>query len=278
MRYRYAQRPYIHGRQPRLDAKSDGGSLLGNGLEVGSELTTLLDSLLTGLDGTLKIALLELGGTEVVQVGDVLVQLPSLAVVLNSLIKLSLLVEIVTKLLLGIRGFLSLLLLEGLLILRLGLRGGLGLLLGSSGTSIGHRHILLSLLRSARGSSGLRRGSSKVHIDTQQHTHDLQEAGVADLLTDVVGVLLQALELGHEVGIGQQGSGLGVAGELLEKLRIVEHSTESSHGIARHTVGLGFGVDGPLDSVEAVLSLVVGGLQLQSLFVCVVGSHWIRDR
>ncbi|PWY78112.1 hypothetical protein BO94DRAFT_186945 [Aspergillus sclerotioniger CBS 115572] len=246
--------------------------LLGNSLEVSAELTALLNSLLASLNGALKVTLLELGSTKVVEVRNILVQLPRLVVMLDSLVKLSLLVEIITDLLLSIGLFLCLLLRNRLLVFRLGLglRFRLLLLLGSCGADIGHGHILFGLRGTSR--AGTLGRSAEAHVNTQQNTHHLQEARVLDLLANVVGVLLDALKLSHEVGIGQKLRGLGVAGQLLEKLGVVENSTESAHRVASDTVSLGFGINGPLDGIEAVLGLVVGRLELQGLLISIVGG------
>ena len=55
--------------------------------------------MLTCLDGGLIVSLFVIGGTEVVQVGDILMELPGLGIVLDGLLEVSLLVVLCTKLL-----------------------------------------------------------------------------------------------------------------------------------------------------------------------------------
>lgn len=215
--------------------------ILGNSLEVSTQITTLLHGLLAGLNGTLVIALLELGGAKVVQVGDILVQLPSLLVMLHSLVELLLLVEVVTNFLLRITSLLGLLLGDSLLILRLRSRLLLGLRRRSR---LGIRHG--SVLGTGRTTL-----TTEVHINSKEHTHHLQETRVTDLFSDTVGVLLDLLQLGHEFSIGKQGGGLRVAGQLLEQSRVVEHASEAGTGVALNTVGGCLGIDGALDSAHS---------------------------
>ena len=173
----------------------------------------------------------------------------------NGLVKLPLLVEVVTNLLLCVTSFLGLLLGNSFLILGLGLRFGFRLLL---------RLRLGGLLSFGR------RGT-KVHINSQQHTHDLQEARVFDLLTNTVGVLLNTLELRHKLTVREQGSCLRVVGQLLVELGVVKDSTKTSCRIT--TITLHFGINGSLNGGHARLGLLVTGLEVQSFFVCIVGGH-----
>ena len=229
--------------------------LLGENLKVSTVLTAFLNSLLASLNGALEVTLLELGRTNVVQVCDILVGFPGLVVVFNGLVKLALLVEVVTNLLLGVTSFLGLLLGKSFLILGLGLRFGLRLLL----------RLRLGCLLSFGGRC------TKVHINSQQHTHDLQETRVLDLLANTVGVLLNTLELRHKLTVREQGSCLRVVGQLLVELGVVEDSTKTSCGVT--TVALHFGINGSLNGAHARLGLVVVGLEVQSFFVCIVGGH-----
>jgi hypothetical protein len=64
---------------------------------------------------------------------------------------------------------------------------------------------------------------------------------------DRTRVRLQLLELVHEVGVCEVRGRLGVGGELLDHVGVVEHATEA----AVEAVILCFGFESALDSVEA---------------------------
>lgn len=205
-----------------------GSCVLGNELEIGKHLTTLVDGLLASVDRALVVTLLKLGGAQIRQVGDILVQLPSLFVVRNSDVEVALLVVLGSELLLRVSLFLSLLLCSSFLIF-LGLRlrfwlrlGCLGLRWLGGGSCVCHWDIFLGL--------GLRAGisawwSAKRHVYTQKNTENLHEARVAHLLSDVIRIGLESLELRHELGIGQEAGRLGVVGELLKEIGVVEHAS-----------------------------------------------------
>ncbi|KAF2644638.1 hypothetical protein P280DRAFT_176184 [Massarina eburnea CBS 473.64] len=127
---------------------TDTGKRLCNDLEVGQDLAAVLYGLLAGLDAAWIVALLELGGSEVGEVGDVLVRFPCLGVVLDGWVELSLFVELCAFLLLLIR--LGLGLLCGLLFLSLfyGFRFRCRLFL-RCGSCVRHIDILLRFARVA---------------------------------------------------------------------------------------------------------------------------------
>ncbi|KAK2025424.1 hypothetical protein LX32DRAFT_60427 [Colletotrichum zoysiae] len=208
---------------------ADARVRLGDQLEVGVDLAALLDGLGAGLDGLVVVALLEVGGAEVVEVGDVLVQLPGLAVVRDGLVKVSLLVVLGTQRLLLVGLLLGLLLGQGLLVeffgFGLGLGGGGllggGLRLGRGGRGIAHLGVLGNVV-----------GHAHLHVDAHQDTEDLQHAGVGEQVGRALGVLLHLLELGHEGGVCEETGRLGVGGELLDELGVVEHVAEAASRVA----------------------------------------------
>ena len=163
---------------------------LGDELEVGVNLTSLLDGLGASLDGLIVVALLEISGSQVVQVGDVLVGVPGLGVELDGLIEVALLVVLGTLGLQLVGLLLLFLLLESLLVLGLRLgRGGLlgrGLLLGGW-WRIGHRGILRVL------SVGVNLTLAHLQIDAHQNSHNSQKARIAEHIGSVAGVLLDRL-------------------------------------------------------------------------------------
>src|SRR5690242_10182142 len=223
-------RAYALSDVSRLPQDPESKDLLGDDLEVCIDLTTVLNSLLAGLNAALVVALLEFGGTQICHVGNVLVCLPGLCVVLNRLVKLTLLVELGTLLLQLIR--LDLCLLGGLLLfclldLRLRLRLRLFLGLCRCGAHIGHLDVLLCLSSSGAGSTLLAR-STELHVNAQENAHDLERASVLHEFAHPVGVALQLLELLHEGRVCEKRGCLGVASQLLDHVWVVEHAAETS--------------------------------------------------
>ncbi|KAF2622437.1 hypothetical protein BU25DRAFT_212854 [Macroventuria anomochaeta] len=206
--------------------------LLGNDFEVCVDLTTVLDGLLACFNAALVVALLKLGSAQVCHVGNVPVCFPCLCVVFDRLIKLALLVELCTLLLqlIGLDlGLLSCLLLLCLLNLGLGLGLGLRFLPGLCGcrSCIGHLNVFLRL-GSTSASTTLLSRSTKLHVNAQQHAHNLQETGILHKLAHPVGIALQLLQLLHEGRVCEERGRLGVAGQLLDHVGVVEHATEPS--------------------------------------------------
>ena len=242
---------------------------LGNDLEVSIASAALLSSLLAGVNAGLVVALLKVGGTEVVEVDNVLVQVPSGLVVLDSLVEVALLVVLGAKSLLLVGRLLGLLLLQLLLIyLRLGLRlGSLGLwwlrLLLLRGGRISHLDVLL-------GGSTLWRRIPQLHVDTHEDTKDLDHPGVGEEILRVRRVLLDSLELGHEAGVGEEGSGLGVAGQLLDKVGVGEHLSNTAAEITASLLG-----HGTLDSLIILLHASIVRIDLEALLVSIVGAQQV---
>ena len=96
-----------------------------------------------------------------------------------------------------------------------------------------------------------------MHVNTQQHTHDLQKSRVSQLLADRIRILPKLLKLCHERGVSEQRGGLGVVGQLLNELWIVEHIAEASHWITTCSISSSFRIYGPLDSFQAGLCLCI---------------------
>lgn len=241
---------------------------LGNDLEVGITSTTLLGSLLAGVNAGLVVALLEVGGAEVVEVDNVLVQVPSGLVVLDGLVKVALLVALGTKGLFLVGRLVGLLLLQ-LLLIQLGLGLGLGrlglwwrLLLGGRGIS--HVDVLLG------GSRGHVR-VPQLHVYTHQDTKDLDHSGVGEEILGVRRVLLDSLELGHECGVGEEGSRLRVAGELLDEVGVGEHLANTAAEITAASLLL----HGALNSLKILLHACIIGINLEALLVGIVCAQQV---
>ncbi|KAI6761416.1 hypothetical protein HG531_001969 [Fusarium graminearum] len=166
---------------------TNAGVTLGNELEVGVDLTSLLDSLGAGLNGLVVVTLLEVSSSQVVEVSDILESVPGLGVVFDGLVKVALLVVLGT---LGLEliGLLLLFLLLDSLLIQLGLGLGLGGLLGlgllGGWWRIGHRRVL-----GFRG-VGVDLTLAHLQIDTHQYTHNSQKTRVAEDLGGVGGVIL----------------------------------------------------------------------------------------
>lgn len=239
---------------------------LGNDLEVSIGSAALLSSLLAGFNASLVVALLEVGGAEVVEVDNVLVQVPSGLVVLDGLVEVALLVVLGAKGLLLIGRLLSLLLLQLLLIhlrLRLRLRSlGLWWLLLLRGGSISHLDVFLG--------GALRGRVPQLHIYTHQDTKDLDHPRVGEEVLCVRWVLLDGLELGHEGGVREEGSRLGVAGQLLDKVGVGEHLSNAAAEIAASLLR-----HGTLNSLVILLHASIVRIDLEALLVSIVGAQQV---